>query len=164
MVSEDAASADAGPKAVKLVLITNATRLHDARVRRALEMIDAAGGEIWAKLDAGTEAYYRKVSRSKVSWQQIRSNLVETARLRPIVIQSLFMRIDGEPPSEAEQEAYCDRLAEILVTGQIKLVQIHTIARPPAEGNVAALDRASLETIAERIRRRVDVAVAVFAG
>ena len=39
---------------VKLVLITNASLLHLPRVRRALATLDANGGEIWAKLDAGT--------------------------------------------------------------------------------------------------------------
>src|SRR5262245_38202377 len=40
---------------VKLVLITNATRFHVPRVRQALEVLDANNGEIWAKLEAGTE-------------------------------------------------------------------------------------------------------------
>ena len=43
--------------AVKLVLITNATMLHRPEVREALAVLDASNGEIWAKLDAGTEAY-----------------------------------------------------------------------------------------------------------
>ena len=78
---------------VKLVLITNASLFHRPRVRRALETLDANGGEIWAKLDAGTEDYYRLVTRSAVPWRQILDNLREAALARPIVIQSLFMRI-----------------------------------------------------------------------
>src|SRR5438067_741145 len=42
---------------IKLVLITNATRFHHERVRAALEVLDGNGGEIWAKLEAGTESY-----------------------------------------------------------------------------------------------------------
>ena len=98
---------------MKLVLITNASLLHRPRVRKALLTLDANGGEIWGKLDAGTEDYYRLVDRSSVPWRQILDNLRETAIVRPIVIQSLFMRIHGNPPSQAELEAYCDRLAEI---------------------------------------------------
>ncbi len=124
---------------VKLVLITNASLLHRPRVRQALATLDANGGEIWAKLDAGTEDYYRLVARSAVPWRQILGNLQEAARMRPIVIQSLWMRIRGEPPPPAELAAYCDRLREILAAGgQIKLVQIHTVARKPAEASVAA--------------------------
>ena len=49
---------------LKLVLITNASMFHREAVARALEVLDANNGEIWAKLDAGTEAYYQQVARS----------------------------------------------------------------------------------------------------
>src|SRR5262245_24786566 len=46
---------------VKLVLITNATMFHRHLVKEALSTLDCNNGEIWAKLEAGTEAYYRQV-------------------------------------------------------------------------------------------------------
>jgi len=148
--------------AVKLVLITNASMFHRERVRRGLETLDAANGEIWAKLDAGTEAYYRLVARTAIPFARILDNLRDAARVRPIVIQSLFMRIHGQPPP-AEQEAYCDRLAEIAAAGgQIRLVQVHTIARPPAESWVAALADAEVDALADLVRRRTGLAVAAF--
>lgn len=148
---------------VKLVLITNASLLHRDPVRRGLESLDRAGGEIWAKLDAGTEAYFRQVARTDVSWQRILDNLTAAARARPIVIQSLFVRIHGEPPPEAEQEAYCRRLGEIIAAGgRIKLVQIHTLARPPAEPWVTALSDAELDALAELVRKRTNLPVATF--
>ena len=150
---------------LKLVLITNATLLHRPRVRRALEVLDANGGEIWAKLDAGTEEYYRLVDRSAVPWRQILDNLRDAALQRPIVIQSLFMCIRGEEPSPDELEAYCDRLCEIKAAGgQIKLVQIHTIARKPAEPWAASLTNAQVDSIAERVRSRTGLAVAAYYG
>ena len=79
---------------VKLVLITNATLLQRERVRKALEVLDANNGEIWGKLDAGTEEYYQAVDRSKVKLAEVLENLVVAARKRPIVIQSLFMRLE----------------------------------------------------------------------
>ena len=94
------------------MLITNASLLHRPHVRRALVTLDANGGEIWAKLDAGTEDYYRLVARSAVPWRQILANLAEAAQARPIVIQSLWMRVNGEPPPPAELAAYCDRLGK----------------------------------------------------
>jgi wyosine [tRNA(Phe)-imidazoG37] synthetase (radical SAM superfamily) len=148
---------------VKLVLITNASMLHRDAVRRGLAMLDAAHGEIWAKLDAGTEAYYQLVARTVVPFARILENLRDAARGRPIVIQSLFMRIHGEPPSLAEQEAYCGRLAGIVAEGgQIKLVQIHTIARPPAETWVAALADAEVDALADLVRRRTGLSVTPF--
>ena len=65
---------------VKLVLITNATLLQRERVRRALEVLDANNGEIWGKLDAGTEDYYQAVDRTKVKLAEVLENLVIAAR------------------------------------------------------------------------------------
>jgi len=154
-----------GLEDVKLVLITNATLLHRPEVRRTLETLDAGNGEIWAKLDAGTEAYYRLVNRSTVPWRQILDNLRATALARPIVIQSLFMRIHDEPPPAAELEAYCDRLDEISAAGgRIRLVQVHTIARKPTEAWVSALANVEIDAIADRVRRRTGLPVAAFYG
>jgi len=150
---------------VKLVLITNASLLHRWNVLPGLKILDQNNGEIWAKLDAGTEAYYRLVARSAVSWQQILDNLRDAARARPIVIQSLFMRINEQPPSADEVEAYCCRLQEIVSAGgHIKLVQIHTVARRPAEAFVTALSNTEVDAIAGTIRRQTALPVAGFYG
>ena len=150
---------------LKIVLITNATMFDRPRVARALAILDANRGEIWAKLDAGTEAYYREVDRAGVPLERILRNVTEAARLRPIVIQSLFMRIRGQGPSDAEQQAYCDRLREILTAGgQLSLVQIHTVARRPAESWVAALSNAEVDALADRVRRETGLAVAAYYG
>ncbi len=150
---------------IKLVLITNASMFHRPQVRRGLEVLDASHGEIWAKLDAGSAAYFRQVARSAVPFQQILDNLRQAALRRPIVIQSLWMRIRQAAPPLAEQEAYCQRLSEILAAGgQIKLVQIHTIARRPAESWVTALNDDELEATADLVRRRTGLSVATFPG
>ncbi len=148
---------------VKMVLITNASLLHHDHVRRALEVLDAVDGEIWAKLDAGTEAYYRQVARSRVPWQRILCNLTEAAKTRPIVIQSLLMRMMDQPPPTEEQQAYCDRLSEIVdAGGRIKLVQIHTVARAPAESWVTPLGNEELDAIADLVRHRTGLPVATY--
>lgn len=149
---------------VKIVLITNASLLDRPAVQRALDVLDANGGEIWAKLDAGTESHYREVNRSAVPWRRILDNLLEAARRRPIVVQSLWMKIHNEPPVEAEIEAFCDRLVEITSSGgRVKLVQAHTVARRPAEQWIASLSADELEGIAETIRHRTGLTVKTFA-
>jgi len=148
---------------VKLVLITNASMLDRERVQRGLQILDENNGEIWAKLDAGTERYYREISRSAIPFQRILGNLRLAACQRPIVIQSLFMRVQGEPPSAAERAAYCDRLNEVTAAGgRIKLVQIHTIARPPAEAWVTALSNEELDELRTLVRRSTGLSVATF--
>lgn len=150
-------------ESLKLVLITNAALLHLPRVRRGLELLDALGGEIWAKLDAGTEAHYRRVARSRIPWEQILQNLYETARHRPIVIQTLLVTIDGRGPDQAEMQAYTERLRSIVSSGgRIEAVHLHTVARPPAEANVGPLSSDKLHRIAEQIREETRLPVFVF--
>ena len=121
------------PADVKMVLITNASRFHRPHVQRGLALLDRNNGEIWAKLDAGTEAYFKRVNRTPVRFDRILQNITAAARIRPIVIQALFMHIDGRPPAPAELTAFCHRLREIVEAGgKLKLIQIYTVARPPA--------------------------------
>ena len=150
---------------VKLVLITNATMLQHPLVMRGLEIFDANNGEIWGKLDAGTEDYYQRVDRTKVSLAAVMTNLIATARKRPVVIQSLFMRLDNDGPPPAEQDAYCGRLREIIAAGgQIKLVQVHTIARPPAESFAMPLSDAEVDALAALVRQRTGLPVEAYYG
>jgi wyosine [tRNA(Phe)-imidazoG37] synthetase (radical SAM superfamily) len=154
-----------GLEDVEIVLITNASMFHREHVRQALAVMDANNGEIWAKLDAGTEPYYRLVARSGIPFSRILANLRDAALVRPIVIQSLFMRLDGKPPSAEEQAAYCDRLNEITAAGgRIKLVQIHTVARAPAESWVASLSNEEVDALAELVRQRTGLTVAGYYG
>jgi wyosine [tRNA(Phe)-imidazoG37] synthetase (radical SAM superfamily) len=138
---------------VKIVVITNATLLHRPCVREALDRLDQHNGEIWAKLDAGTETYYRQVERTKVPFQRVLDNLLEAGRVRPIVIQSMFMRINDQPPAEAEIDAYLARLRDLTSQGcRIKLVQVYTVARATAESFVTPLERDRIDAIAARVR------------
>jgi wyosine [tRNA(Phe)-imidazoG37] synthetase (radical SAM superfamily) len=150
---------------VKMVLITNASMFHRPHVRRGLEILDANQGEIWAKLESGTEVYYKLVERTPIPFRQILDNITDAAKVRPLVIQSLFMRIHGESPPEEELKAFCDRLREIVSAGgQIKLVQIYTIARRTAEDFVAPLSNAEVDALAELVRQRTNLPTAAYYG
>jgi wyosine [tRNA(Phe)-imidazoG37] synthetase (radical SAM superfamily) len=150
---------------VKLVVITNATMLHHPEVRRALEVLHANNGEVWAKLDAGTQQYYDRVERTSIPLRRVLDNIILTARAYPVVIQAMFLRLHGEPPSDAEQEAFCDRVGEITAAGgKVKLVQVYTVARRPAESFVAPLADAEVDALAERVRRRTGLVAEAFYG
>lgn len=145
----------------KIVVITNGTCLAAPAVVGALAKLDGRNGEIWAKLDAGTEAYYRRVNRTGVPLARVMDNLLLTARVRPIVIQSLFARLDGQSPSIEEVEAYVKRLLWLREQGGgIRQVQVYTVARRTAEAGVTSLSEDELEFIAARVRaHRFEVAV-----
>jgi wyosine [tRNA(Phe)-imidazoG37] synthetase (radical SAM superfamily) len=150
---------------VKLVLISNASRFHVPRVSQALAVLDANNGEVWAKLEAGTEAYYRTIERTTIPFETILRNITQAACVRPIVIQALFMRLRGEPPSIGEQQVFCDRLNEIVrAGGAIRFVQVYTVARVPAESYVSPLHREEVDSLVEMVRERCGLAAMPFYG
>lgn len=142
-----------GLEHVKMVLITNASMFHRPHVQRGLQVLDRNQGEIWAKLDAGTSDYYQQIDRTKIPFQRVLDNIRDAALVRPLVIQSLFMTVNGVPPGAAEIDAYVQRLREIVAAGgEIQLVQIYTVARQPAESYVGALQDAQVDAIAAQVR------------
>jgi len=154
-----------GLNAVKMVLITNASMFHRSHVQRGLEILDQNNGEVWAKLEAGTAEYFKLVDRTPIPFQQILDNIGSAAKVRPLVIQALFMRINGQPPSQAELEAFCDRLSEITAAGgKLKLVQVYTVARRPAESYVAPLSDAEVDAIVALVTDRTGLPAKAYYG
>lgn len=147
------ARAEFGVADAKIIIITDACFLTRAGVAETLRFLDGHNGEIWAKLDAGTEAYFRTVNRPSHSLQHVLDNILAAARERPVVIQSLFMRLNGEPPPAAEIEAYVNRLRDLRAGGgRLKLIQLYTVARRPAESFVTPLTPDELAAIAAQVR------------
>ncbi len=159
------AKCEGGAEASKLVLITNASMFHREPVMAGLEKMHRANGVIWAKLEAGTDEYYQLIERTVVPFERVLENITAAACRWPVVIQSLFMRVSGDPPPGGEIEAFCDRLNDVLdAGGELSLVQVYTVARPPAESFVSALTDDELQAIADRIESRCGLPTAVFGG
>jgi wyosine [tRNA(Phe)-imidazoG37] synthetase (radical SAM superfamily) len=138
---------------VKVVLITNACYLTRPAVADTLRILDDNNGEIWAKLDAGTAEYFQQVDRSSFTLEHVVGNILVTARVRPVVIQSMFLRLAGAPPAQTEIAAYVERLRQLRVDGaQLALVQVYTLARPALVPYVTPLTSAELEAIAATVR------------
>ena len=147
----------------RMVLITDAAGLDKADVKRGLEIMDAANGEVWGKLDAGTESYFKTINRTTIRFARILKNLGDTAKARPIVVQSLFLKVRGQMIPSAELDAFCDRLNEIVRDGgRIKEVHAYTIARPTPEIYASKLSAEELNGIADVIRRGTGLNVLAF--
>jgi len=142
---------------VPLRLLTNATLFHKDRVRAALAEFDG----LWCKLDAGTEAYFQVVDGTRLPFRRILDNLLLVARERPIVLQSLFLTLNGGGPGDAEIAAWVERMREIVDRGgRIEHVQVYTVARTPSDPRAGALPGGRLEAIAAAARARgLDAAV-----
>ncbi|MCD4825905.1 MAG: radical SAM protein [Phycisphaerae bacterium] len=143
---------------VKIVVITNSSLLVSPQMRRALKILNEMNGEIWAKLDAGTEDFFQQVNRpaAGLNLANICDGIREASTACPLTIQTLFFRLDSQPPSRDEINAYIDRLRHIIDTGgRIRLVQLHTIARSPASSQVSTLPDDQLDAIAETVRQAI---------
>jgi wyosine [tRNA(Phe)-imidazoG37] synthetase (radical SAM superfamily) len=147
----------------KIVLITNTTGLDRSEVRQGLRHL-TSDDEIWAKLDAGTQAYMDLVNRPKdITLKKVLHNILLIARERPVIIQSLFPLIDGNEPPAEEIEECVHRLHELRSEGaKISLVQIYSAHRAPHRPNCAHLRLKSLSRIAQRVREATGLAAEVF--
>lgn len=147
----------------KIVLVTNSTGLDLPEVQPGLQML-TADDEIWAKLDAGTQAYLRKVNQGEVELTKILHNILMLAKRRPVIIQSLFPLFPGgeEPPAE-EIDQYAQRLRELREKGaNIPLVQIYSAHRPAVRSACGHLPLRSLSRIAQRVRDIAGLKAEVF--
>ena len=150
----------------KVVLITNATCLHRLNIQDILPYFFKNQGEIWAKLDAGTEDYYRKINQSKVPFAQVLENLKQAAQSFPIYVQTMFLKLNGDVMSSEEILVYCERLKWLAAGGSILGIQAYTIARRTfgtKDGDkLAPLTKPELEAIGETINTQTGLSVECF--
>ena len=142
----------------KIVVITNATQLDRGPFLRAIPILQANNGEVWAKLDAGTEEMFQRINRprGRETLEAVCRGITGLGRRMPVVIQSLFLKLRASGPSVREISAYCDRVGEILAGGAaIKQIQVHTIARNPADPSASWLSDEELDRVAAAIRKRL---------
>ncbi len=148
---------------VQPVVLTNATLLHRPRVQQGLRVLDRMDGRLWAKLDAGTEAYFQFVDGTQLPFSRILDNLAACLEQRPLVLQSMFLRLLGQGPSDGEIQAWLDVLEQLSSHGTIELVQVYSIARVPARPVLDMLPTPRLEEIAAGVRR-LGIPAEVYAG
>ncbi|GHT36542.1 radical SAM protein [Planctomycetales bacterium] len=141
------------PPETKIIVITNGTTLRNAYVKTTLRELILNNGEVWAKLDAGTEEYYKAVARSAFPYGNILQNLTETAKEIPLVIQTCFLSLHNVIPNKDEIKSYIERLNSITESGgNILRIQIYTVARITPEPWVQPLEKEHLDAISEYVR------------
>ncbi|MCK9182053.1 MAG: hypothetical protein M0P13_04125 [Fibrobacteraceae bacterium] len=149
---------------LKLTLITNATMLGLPSVREGLKTLTEKRGEIWAKLDAGSSEWYKKINRSAVSLEKIQQNIESAVKDFPLRIQTLFCKIKDEFPSEKEIELYIARLKRIYEVSPKNLlgIQLYGVVRHTATPDVHPLEKSFLENVARKIQREIPTEVDIY--
>ena len=146
----------------KLVLITNASGLDRADVLTGLRHFTSSD-EVWAKLEGGTQEYVNRVNKPQRDIETILANILNLARARPVVIQSLFPALLGTGPTPSEIEAYVERLRDLRQAGaQISLVQIYSATRFTTHTECGHLPLRDLSNIARRVREVTGLKAQVY--
>ena len=146
----------------KLVLLTNGTCLDQPGVRAGLRLFTRSD-EIWVKLDVGTQAAMERINRSSVPLERVLRNIVDLGRQRPLVIQSMFVEVDGVLPDRAEMVEYGKRLLELKERGvRISFVQVYSATRPHHSKLCRHLSLRVLSDVAAAVHQMTGLRVEVF--
>lgn len=139
----------------KTVLITNGSQAHRDHVKRGLERMSRANGEVWFKIDSATREGRRSINGSDMPDERMRANLRTTAEACRTLVQTCAFGRDGEPPSDAEIDAYLRFLTlEVDAGTPLCGVLLYSLARPslqPGAERLKRLDEPFLQELAGRI-------------
>lgn len=138
--------------AILVRLITNGSQLQHAHVQHAIQCLHATGGEVWFKLDAGSDAEMRAVNDSHVPLalhlQRLQtcctlcSTWVQTAIVSRVVDQQLITTPALPAYSQALMSVQ-DKIAGILLYG---------IARPSQQAAASSLQQTASSVIDDYAR------------
>jgi len=141
----------------KLVLITNGSLVHREYVQQGLRRMAKFNGEVWFKLDRATATGMQIINDTRIVPDRVRANLATAISLCPTWLQTCWFALDGQPPGQAEVEAYLEFLASLMSHGhRPQGVLLYTLARPslqPEAARLTALAAGQLEEFAGRIRQ-----------
>lgn len=138
---------------IKVRLITNGSLIDKHTVLESLRMLAQCNGEVWFKLDAGSQEGISRTNDVTLSPQTHLKRLIKCAEVCPTFVQSCFFAMDGVAPSEADIQAYLDCLQQVATS--IRGVHLYGVVRPSMQEEAPRLSQlplAWLETLAERIR------------
>ena len=122
-----------------LVLITNGSGLLDEVLFDLLRRSAEQGLRIWLKLDAGTPAWYREMTRCDIPFERLTEKIRAFVKCAPVTLQTMICAVNGKPPPPDEARAWESLVAELALTAaQLREVQIYGKARPAPEDPLAA--------------------------
>ena len=142
---------------LKTVLITNGSLLFRSNVQGDLRKLAQLNGEVWFKLDRASAEGMQRINDTHASMNKVRDNLVASIANCPTWLQTCWFEIDGEPPTQQDEDDYLEFISALLKEGcKLQGVLLYTLARPSLQAEAPrlnALSEAHLQGFAERIRQ-----------
>jgi hypothetical protein len=135
-------------------VITNGSLVHRPAVQRAFSVLAGNSGEVWFKIDRGSESALQLVNQTAISLRQVERSLKIATTLVPVWIQTCWFGIDGTPPPENDLEAYVALVEKH--RDSISGVHLYGIARPslqPGSERLMRLPVDLLDALAVRLKQ-----------
>jgi histidinol dehydrogenase len=145
------------PPRTKIVVITNGTcLLNDALFALLAGYAQEPFFHLWLKLDAGTEAWYKRIDRSEVPFAALTEKIRAFVKISPVTIQTMLCKINGALPPEEELSAWENAALTLAATGNVREFHLYGKARPAPEDPLAeAAPAAYLESRAASLSGRL---------
>lgn len=149
---------------LQLTLITNATLLGSPNVQKGLALLTEKKGEIWAKLDAGSERWYQKISRSKVPLETVQRNIESAVQKFPLRVQTMLCKVGDDYLDDSETELYVKRLKRIYEASpeNLKGIQLYGVVRHTALPSVFPIEKEYFEFVAGEIRKQIPTEIDIY--
>ncbi|HEY3301763.1 MAG TPA: radical SAM protein [Methylophilaceae bacterium] len=138
---------------IKVRLITNGSLIDKPTILESLRILAECNGEVWFKLDAGSQEAISRTNDVTLSPQTHLKRLIKCSEVCPTFVQSCFFAMDDIVPSEADIQAYLACLQQVATN--IQGVHLYGLARPSMQAEASRLSQlpvAWLEALAVRIR------------
>ena len=149
---------------LKLILISNATLFHLKKVKAGLGLLTERNGEIWGKLDAGSEAWFQTIDQSKFNLDHIEKNLKDCLATFPMKIQTMLCTFEGQQPGDDELSQLQSRILNVYNSNpeNFRELQLYSVVRDPAYPSCHPLSKEFLLSFKERILAQQEVPVSCF--
>jgi wyosine [tRNA(Phe)-imidazoG37] synthetase (radical SAM superfamily) len=142
---------------IKLVLITNGSLAHKEVVQSGLSTMSSINGEIWFKLDSGTDDGLKNINNAGLSIERVKENLKIVSALCPTWLQTCVFKLDDELPSMNECESYLQFLATLKEENiEVNGVLLYGLARPSMQieaPRLSAVSEVWMNDFAEEIKQ-----------
>lgn len=139
-----------------LVLITNGSLMHQAKVKEGLRELNRFGGEVWFKLDSPTKAGRVAINNSLESDDKVLQHLRICAGLCPTKLQTCVLNYKRYPWSQEEKQRYLELLSRIKNEIRLEKIMLYSIARQsmqPEANELTPVPEEQMREFAKRIEK-----------
>ena len=147
-----------------MVLITNGSLVRRASVRQGIN-VSEHNGEIWFKLDRGSDAALAVANGTKISIAKHLSRLCHCSEICRTRVQSCWYTTDLQDPSSTEVDAFVACLTRAIGLGaKLASVQLYTLARKPLLPEGARLGKVTVAWLSDLGARLAKLGLTVDIG